>query len=82
MHGAGYANLIFMQPGGVVAELCPLGYCTDSYQRLSPRIGLTYMRWTNAIAANAHEHYDTVVDPPQFVALMKRAARAWNANYG
>ena len=36
------------------------------------------MRWTNSIAANAREGYDTVVDPAQFVALMKRAASAWD----
>ena len=71
-----------MQPGGVVAELCPLGYCTDSYQRLSPRIGLTYMRWTNTISQNAKGNYDTVVDPAQFVQLMRRAAKAWAATNG
>ena len=64
--------------GGVVAELCPLGYCTDSYRRLSGLVGLEYMRWTNSIAANARKGYDTVVDPAQFVALMKRAASAWD----
>ena len=51
MHGAGYSNIIFMPPGGVVAELCPLGYCTRSFERLSARIGLVYMRWTNTIEA-------------------------------
>ena len=76
MHGAGYANIIFMAPGGVVAELCPLGYCTKSYERLSSRIGLTYLRWTNTIQANAHEDYNTVVAPDQFIALMQRALQA------
>ena len=71
------ANLIFMVAGSVVAELCPLGYCTDSYKRLSPRLGLTYMRWTNANPENAKPGYDTVVDTAQFVALMRKAERAW-----
>ena len=73
MHGAGYANLIFLPPGAVVAELCPLGYCTQSFERLSARLGLTYLRWTNSIAANAKAGYDTIVDPAQFVGLMRRA---------
>lgn len=76
--GAGFANLIFLAPGSVVAELCPLGYCTQSYQRISSRVGVTYMRWTNDIAENAKPGYDTIVDPPQFVALMRRAVRAWH----
>ena len=83
MHGAGYANIIFMPPGGVVAELCPLGYCTKSFERLSSRVGLTYLRWTNSISANAREDYNTIVDPPQFIALMQRALKAlgttWSA---
>ncbi len=77
MHGAGYANLIFLPPGGVVAELCPLGYCTPSYIRLSKYVGLTYMRWTNGIAENAKAGYDTIVDTKQFVGFMKQAVRAW-----
>ena len=77
MHGAGYANIIFLAPGSVVAELCPLGYCTQSYERISARIGLTYLRWTNSIPENAKEGYDTIVDPEQFVGLMTRAVKAW-----
>ena len=77
MHGAGYANLIFLKPGGVVAELCPLGYCTPSYIRLSKYVGLSYIRWTNSIAENAKAGYDTIVDTKQFVGLMKQAVRAW-----
>ena len=76
MHGAGYANLIFLGVGAVVAELCPLGYCTQSYQRLSRRLGVTYLRWTNTIAENAREGYDTIVDTAQFVGLMGRAVEA------
>ena len=54
MHGAGYANIIFLPPGrAVVAELCPLGYCTKSFERLAARIGLVYLRWTNTIQARA-----------------------------
>ena len=99
--------MIFMAPRSVVAELCPLGYCTQSFERLSGRLGpgphtvhshtvhlplarctadpvhhvwhrlgLTYMRWTNSIKENARAEYDTVVDPPQFVALMRKAVRA------
>ena len=79
MHGAGYANLIFFPPGAVVAELCPLGYCTDSYRRISPQLGLTYMRWTNTIQANAKSNYDTIVDESQFLALMRDAVGAWRA---
>ena len=81
MHGAGFANLIFLPPGGVVAELCPLGYCTQSYERLCARVGLTYLRWTNSIAENAKPGYDTIVDPSQFVDLMRRAAKAWGGSY-
>ena len=73
MHGAGFANMIFMAPGSVVAELCPLGYCTDSFRTLAPRLGLAYLRWTNAIASNAFANYDTVVEPHSFVELMRRA---------
>ena len=75
MHGAGYANMIFMAPGSVVAELCPLGYCTPSYERLAARLDLTYMRWTNTIAENAKAGYDTIVDIGQFLAFMKRALK-------
>ena len=39
-------------------------------------MGLTYMRWTNAIEKNARPGYDTLVDPGQFVGLMRRAVRA------
>ena len=77
MHGAGYANIIFMAPGSVVAELCPLGYCTQSYERISARLDLTYMRWTNSIAENAKPGYDTIVDVAQFIVLMRRAVDAW-----
>jgi hypothetical protein len=35
------------------------------------------MRWTNDITENAKPGYDTIVDPPQFVALMRRAVRAF-----
>lgn len=73
MHGAGFANMIFMAPGSVVAELCPLGYCTDSFRTLAPRLGLAYLRWTNAIASNAFANYDTVVEPHAFVELMRSA---------
>ena len=73
------ANLIFLTPGSVVAELCPLGYCTNSYERISPLLGLTYLRWTNSIQANARKNFDTVVDEAQFLALMKRAAQLWRA---
>ena len=76
MHGAGYANIIFVRAGGVVAELCPLGYCTESYMRLSARLGLTYLRWTNALPENAKAGFDTIVDPGQFVALMRKAVQA------
>ena len=76
MHGAGYANVLFLAPGSVVAELCPLGYCTQSYERMSARLSLTYLRWTNTIQENAREGFDTVVDPGQFVALMRRALKA------
>ena len=76
MHGAGYANLIFLPVGSVVAELCPLGYCTQSYQRLSLRLGITYMRWTNRIQENAREGYDTIVDTGQFISLMASAVKA------
>ena len=60
-------------PGSVVAELCPLGYCTDSFRTLAPRLGLAYLRWTNAIASNAFANYDTVVEPHAFIELMRRA---------
>ena len=73
------ANLIFLTPGSVVAELCPLGYCTNSYERISPLLGLTYLRWTNSIQANARKNFDTVVDEAQFLALMKRASQLWRA---
>ena len=59
-------------------SVCPLGYCTESYQRLSGRLGLTYLRWTNAMQENAKPGYDTIVDPPQFVVLMRRAIKAWH----
>ena len=62
-----------------VAELCPLGYCTQSYERISARVGLTYLRWTNTIQANAKEGYDTIVDTKQFVDLMSKAVRALQA---
>ena len=76
MHGAGYANIIFLAPRAVVAELCPLGYCTKSYERMSARLDLIYMRWTNTIAENAKPGYDTVVDVGQFTRLMQRAVSA------
>ena len=65
------------RPASVVAELCPLGYCTQSYTRLSARLGLTYLRWTNSIAENAKPGYDTIVDTNQFVELMRKALGAW-----
>ena len=77
MHGAGYANIIFLSPGSVVAELCPLGYCTQSYERLTKSLGLTYMRWTNSFPENAKAGYDTVVDVGQFTGLMRKAYAAW-----
>jgi len=73
MHGAGYANIIFLQPGSVVAELCPMGYCTQSYEHMSERVDLRYLRWTNTHAENAKADYDTIVDIDEFVALMQRA---------
>ena len=76
MHGAGYANIIFLPVGAVVAELCPLGYCTESYRRLSLRLGVQYMRWTNNIAENARDGYDTIVDTQQFNGLMAKAVKA------
>ena len=76
MHGAGYANLIFLPPGAVVAELCPLGYCTPSYERLSQRLALVYMRWTNTHPHNAKAGYDTIVDVGEFHNLMHRAVQA------
>ena len=79
MHGAGYSNLIFLTPGSVVAEMCPLGYCTNSYERIAPLLGLTYVRWTNSIQANAKRNYDTVVDEAQFLAFMQRASKLWRA---
>lgn len=77
MHGAGYSNVLFLAPGAVVAELCPLGYCTQSYERMSTRLDLTYLRWTNAIAENAKPGFDTVVDVGQFISLMKKAVGAY-----
>ena len=82
MHGAGYANIIFMAPGGVVAELCPLGYCTQSFSRISERVGLTYMRWTNSIEENSKPGYDTIVDTKQFTSLMRKAVKAWKKAAG
>ena len=73
------ANLIFLKPGSVVAELCPLGYCTNSYERISPLVGLSYVRWTNSIQSNAKANYDTIVDEEQFLTLMRRAVKLWRA---
>jgi GDP-mannose transporter len=79
MHGAGYANIIVLAPRAVVAELCPLGYCTKSYERMSARLDLIYMRWTNTIAENAKPGYDTVVDVGQFTKLMQQAVSAFRS---
>ena len=76
MHGAGYSNIIFLPPRAVVAELCPLGYCTQSYERLSARLDLVYLRWTNSISENAKPGFDTIVDVEQFLGLMRRATSA------
>ena len=73
------ANLIFLKPGSVVAELCPLGYCTNSYERISPLVGLSYVRWTNSIQSNAKANYDTIVDEEQFLTLMRRAVKLLRA---
>ena len=62
----------------MVAELCPLGYCTESYRRMAPQLGLTYLRWTNTIQSNA-VGADTVVDVPSFLSLMRNAVRVWKA---
>lgn len=82
MHGAGYSNIIFLSPGSVVAELCPMGYCTESYRRIAARTDLAYIRWTNSISANAKDGYDTIVDTAQFVTLMGKALKALSAGRG
>lgn len=79
MHGAGYANIIFLAPGSVVAELCPMGYCTDSYRRISDRLDLHYLRWTNSDPAHAKDGFDTIVEPREFTTLMERAVKALRA---
>ena len=48
----------------------------QSYERISARLGLTYLRWTNAIPQNAKPGFDTVVDTGQLVALMRQAVQA------
>ena len=74
MHGAGYANLIFLPVGSVVAELCPLGYCTQSYQRLSPPRDHVHAM-DQPDPREREEGYDTIVDTGQFISLMASAVR-------
>lgn len=57
-----------------MAELCPRGYCTNSFQRLAGVLGLAYVRWTNAHAENAHAHYNTVVHVDEFLRTLGLAA--------
>lgn len=74
MHGAGFANLLFLRPSSVVLELCAMRYCPDMYAGMAARAGLRHMRWRNTNPADDLPADDTRVPPAAFVRALNAAA--------
>ncbi|KAJ1637513.1 hypothetical protein T492DRAFT_301475 [Pavlovales sp. CCMP2436] len=76
MHGAGFANIIFVRPSCVVLELCSMHFCPNEYKAMSAKLGLRHRRWQNTNRADDLPGDDTRVPPAEFVEHLKRVLQA------